>query len=70
MIKVGIYGFGNVAKGAMNAQFGGINLYDNLETAANVSYEDVMTALTELDLENSSLSIIEPPEKKGEAGNV
>ena len=66
-------GFGtvaNVAKGAMNAQFGGINLYDNLETAASVSYEDVMTALRELDLENSSLSIIEPPEKKGEAGNV
>ena len=61
---------GNVAKGAMNAQFSGINLYDNLETAANVSYEDIMAALTELDLENSSLSIIEPPEKKGEAGNV
>lgn len=61
---------GNVAKGAMNAQFSGINLYDNLETAASVSYEDVMTALSELDLENSSLSIIEPPEKKGEVGNV
>lgn len=66
-------GFGtvaNVAKGAMNAQFGGISLYDSLEMAADVSYEDAMTALRELDLENSSLSIIEPPEKKGEAGNV
>ena len=44
----------------MSADFCGINVYDNLELAAKVTYDDVMNALTALDTENSSLSIIEP----------
>ena len=51
---------GGVAKGAMNSDFLGIDIYENLEMAAAVTYDDIMKALCDLDLENSSLSIIEP----------
>ena len=54
---------GAVARSLMNADFNGINIYDNLEIAADVTYDDVMKALTDLDTENSSLSVIEPLER-------
>ena len=54
---------GTVAKAVMNSDFNGISIYDNLELAAAVTYDDIMNALTDLDLENSSLSIIEPLER-------
>ena len=44
----------------MNADFNGISVYENLDYAADVTYDDIMTALEALDLENSNLSIIEP----------
>ncbi|MBQ9483039.1 MAG: insulinase family protein [Ruminiclostridium sp.] len=51
---------GNVARAVMNSEFSNISIYDNLELAAAVTYDDVMEALTKLDTANSSLSVIEP----------
>ena len=56
----GFNNVGTVAKYAMNADFNGISVYENLDYAADVTYDDIMTALEALDLENSNLSIIEP----------
>ncbi|MBR5090903.1 MAG: insulinase family protein [Ruminiclostridium sp.] len=58
---IGIFNnVGGVAKSAMNADMNGIDLYENLEMTASVTYDDVMGALTALDTENSSLSVVEP----------
>lgn len=54
---------GAVAKSVMQAEFNGLNAYDNVEITASVTYEDVTEALQRLDTENYSLSIIEPLEK-------
>jgi len=51
---------GSVGKGMMNADFNDIGIYENIEIAASVTYDDVMSALNGLDIENSNLSIIEP----------
>ncbi|MBO6230296.1 MAG: insulinase family protein [Ruminiclostridium sp.] len=56
----GFNNVGGVAKSVMNSDFIGISVYDNLELAASVTYEDVMEALRSLDTDNSSLSVIEP----------
>lgn len=56
----GFNNVGTVAKSAMNADFSGLDIYEALELAASVSYDDIMNALSGLDTENSSLSIIEP----------
>ena len=55
---------GSVAKGMLNSDFNDISVFENLEMAADVTYDDVMDALAGLDIENSSLSIIEPREDK------
>ena len=54
---------GAVAKSVMQAEFNGLNAYENVEITASVTYEDVTEALQRLDTENYSLSIIEPLEK-------
>ncbi|MBR5088688.1 MAG: insulinase family protein [Ruminiclostridium sp.] len=54
---------GGVARSVMNADFNDISVYENLELAADVTYDDVMNALGELDTGNSSLSIVEPLER-------
>ena len=54
---------GSVGKGMMNADFNDIGVYENLELAAAVTYDDIMGALETLDTENSNLSIIEPIER-------
>ncbi len=54
---------GAVAKGMMSADFSGISVYDNIEMAAAVTYEEAMNALESLDTDNSNLSIIEPLER-------
>jgi predicted Zn-dependent peptidase len=50
----------NVARAVLNADFNDISVYENLEMAADVTYDDAMEALCSLDTENSSLSVIEP----------
>ncbi len=55
---------GSVAKGMMNAELAGTDIFDSIETAAAVTYDDVMQALEGLDTENSSLSIIEPLDRQ------
>lgn len=54
---------GSVGKGMMGADFSEIGIYDNLEMAAAVTYDDIMEALGKLDTENSNLSIVEPLER-------
>ena len=54
---------GAVAKSVMQAEFNGLNAYDNVEITASVTYEDITEALQRLDTENYSLSIIEPLDK-------
>ena len=54
---------GAVAKGMMNADFNGLCVYDNIELAAAVTYEEAMAALEKLDIGNSNLSVIEPLER-------
>ncbi len=53
----------SVAKSAMQAEFNGINIYENVEITASITYEDITDALLRLDTENYNLSIIEPLEK-------
>ena len=55
---------GSVAKGMMNADLAGTDIFDSIETAAAVTYDDVAQALEGLDTENSSLSIIEPLDRQ------
>jgi len=50
------------ATSVMDAHFQGNNLFDSIEIAANLTYEDAVKALSELDEENSCISIIEPIE--------
>lgn len=54
---------GSVAKSAMSADFYDTDLYELLETVAEITYDDVMKALSDIDTENSNLSIIEPIER-------
>lgn len=56
-------GFNNVesvGRAAMQAEFNNRDIYTAVETTAKIQYEDVMKALCELDLDNYSLSIVEP----------
>ena len=48
----------------MNADLAGTDIFDSIETAAAVTYDDVAQALEGLDTENSSLSIIEPLDRQ------
>lgn len=50
----------SVGRAAMNAHFDNRDIFTGVETTAKVTYEDVMAALNELDLDNYSLSIVEP----------
>ena len=52
----------NVARGAMQAEFSGQDIYTNVEITADVRYEDVEKALEQLDTVNCSLSVVEPTE--------
>lgn len=53
----------SIGKGILNSDFFDLNIYENIEIAASISYDDVMNELFDLELENSSLSIIEPIER-------
>lgn len=55
---------GAVAKGMMTADFNGINVYDNIELAAAVTYDEAMEALCSFDIGNCSLSVVEPLERQ------
>ena len=62
-----ISGFNNVstvAKSMMTADFNDMDIFENLEMTAEVTYDDVMEALRSMDTENSSLSVIEPLERE------
>lgn len=49
-----------VAKTAMRETFNGNDVFTNVELASKITYDDVMKALMSLDLDNYSLSIVEP----------
>ena len=53
----------SVAKNAMNADLAGADAYTSLEYTASVKNEDILSLLDSLDIENSSLSVVEPLER-------
>ncbi len=50
----------SVGRAAMSAHFENKDIFSMVEAAAEITYEDVMAALEALDLDNYSLSIVEP----------
>lgn len=54
---------GGCAKAPLNAHLNSVNMFDSYDITARTTYEDALKALKELDIENSSLSIIEPIQK-------
>lgn len=50
----------SVGKAAMIAYFDDRDIFTGIEITSKISYEDVMETLNELDLDNYSLSLIEP----------
>lgn len=54
---------GGCAKGPLNAHLNGVNMFDAYDITAATTYEDALKALEALDIDNSSLSIIEPIQK-------
>ncbi len=55
--------FESVAKAAMRSEFVGLDLFVSIEITAQATYEDVMELLQNFNLENHSLSVIEPPKE-------
>lgn len=51
-----------VATALISAEFDGVGIYDSLEVTAEVTFEQVVETLAEIDVENSCISIIEPIE--------
>lgn len=50
----------SVGKSAMRAVFDDRDIFTGIEITSEITYEDVMETLNELDLENYSLSLVEP----------
>ncbi len=55
---------GTVAKGMMNADFNDMDIFENLEMTADVTYDNIMSTLASMDIENNSLSVIEPLDRE------
>lgn len=53
----------SVASTMLESEFLNTTLYDGIETVANTDFNDIISALQEIDAENSCLSIIEPLDK-------
>ncbi len=49
-----------VANAMLNAEMMGITAFDSVETASAVTYEEIIEALRTIDLDNCSISIVEP----------
>ncbi len=52
----------SVATNMLDYEINGIGIYDGIEIAATVTFDDIKKALQDFDIENSSISIIEPVE--------
>ena len=50
----------SVANSMLSQEINGVGIYDGIEITANTTFEDVKAALANMDIENNSLSIIEP----------
>lgn len=58
-----LYSFENVSSNAtamLNAQMLGIGVFDNIDIVANLAYSDIVDALNKIDLDNCSISVIQP----------
>lgn len=56
-------GYGNVssvANSLLSAEMAGLSAFELIETAAEITYEDAVEALRALDVDNCSISIVEP----------
>ena len=50
----------SVATSVLSSEMEGLSVFENIDIAASVTFEDVISCLEKLDLDNTSLSIIEP----------
>ncbi len=59
-LVTGFNNVGSVANNMLDYEMNGIGMYDGIEIAAAVTFDDIEKALADMDVENASLSIIEP----------
>ncbi len=51
---------GTVANAMLNAEIMGITAFDSIEAVSEITYEDIVEALKAIDLDNCSISVVEP----------
>ena len=59
-LVAGLNNVESVANSMLSQEINGVGIYDGIEITANTTFEDVKAALDSMDIENNSLSIIEP----------
>ncbi|MBS7397107.1 MAG: insulinase family protein, partial [Ruminiclostridium sp.] len=59
-LVAGLNNVESVANSMLSQEINGVGIYDGIEITANTTFEDVKAALANMDIENNSLSIIEP----------
>ena len=52
----------SMATNLLSAEMDGVSVYEMVEAAANTTFDDIVKKLEEFDIENSSISIVEPVE--------
>lgn len=58
-----LYYFENVSSNAtsmLNAEMLGVNVFDGVDIISKLTYEDILDALNKLDIDNCSISVVEP----------
>ena len=60
-----LYSFESVSSNAnsmFSAELLGISIFDNIDTLSDLTYEDILEALNSFDIDNCSISVVEPAE--------
>ncbi|MCM1487716.1 MAG: insulinase family protein [Firmicutes bacterium] len=58
-----IGGFGSVsgvANALLNSEMNGLSLFDSINITAGITYDDIVEALNKMDIDNCSISVVEP----------
>lgn len=64
-----LYCFENVSSNAnsmLSAEMLGVGVFDSINTVSELKYEDILKALNEFDIDNCSISVVEPENKQKE----
>lgn len=64
-----LYYFENVSSNAasmFNAEMLGISVFDSIDIVSELTYEDILEALNKFDIDNCSISVVEPTEQQEE----